>query len=190
MPPAAASLAALPDERLGQKTAPLLLLSREDVRADLGMTAKQAEEATKAATSLHAQALAIKGMKGPQAIAARKRIDETEQSLIESILSPDQLVRLVQVSLQWEGPAALVSRPVVADTLGLSPEQRASIRKAVDIRNAAREKSSYSLAEEEILARKALSLLNEPQRARWGSMLGRPFKPRIAAETANAATRR
>ncbi len=55
-PSPAGELTSLPDERLGIRTAPLLLLSRPDVRADLALDPSQTTAALKAISDLHAKA--------------------------------------------------------------------------------------------------------------------------------------
>ena len=57
----------LPDERLGFRTAPLLLLSRPDVRADVGLNPKQTVEAEKAVADLFVRATALRGQRDRKA---------------------------------------------------------------------------------------------------------------------------
>lgn len=171
----------LPDARLGQKTAPLLLLSRPDVRADLGLTPAQAQSAETAITKLYVSAAALKGKTGPQAIKGRKAIDDDMLFWLVNNLTERQRARLSQIDLQWEGMSALVSRPIVADTIGLSPEQRAKIKLAVEARDKARKVGTYSLTDEKTLTITALTTLTEDQRNTWKSMLGHEFAPQIAS---------
>ena len=178
---AQAQQAPLPDDRLGIRTAPLLLLSRPDVRADLALTPQQSESAERAITDLYVRAAGVRGKTGAEALAARKSVDDAQRTWIETSLTPDQRTRLLQVDLQWEGPSALVSRPVVADTLTLTEEQRQAIVQAVTLRNAARASGKIPKADDSTLAKTALSLLQPDQRARWHAMLGHPFTPRLAA---------
>jgi hypothetical protein len=117
-------------------------------------------------------------------ITARKAVDEAQRAWIEANLSTDQRNRLVQIDLQWEGPPALSSRPVVADTLALTPDQRDAIRKAVVENLALRARSQTSPGDEATLTRKVLGLLSPTQKERWKAMLGRPFVPRLAAAPA------
>src|SRR5262249_18534885 len=63
-----------PDGRLGIRTAPLLLLSRQDVRADVGLDAAQGAEAERALEELYTQAVALKGKSGPEALARKRSI--------------------------------------------------------------------------------------------------------------------
>ena len=75
---AAEDEAPLPDSRLGYRTAPLLLLSRPDVRADLAMNADQASSAQKAIRSIYLQAAALKGKPNDEATIRAQAEDELE----------------------------------------------------------------------------------------------------------------
>lgn len=174
--------APLPDERLGIRTAPLLLLSRADVRADLGLSVEQSAKAETALADLYVRGTAIRGQKGARAVAARRAIDEAEAVWFKDNLTASQRVRMTQIDLQWEGPSALIGRPVVADTLTLTTDQRAALAKAVDERDAVRAVRKSPGAEEEKLAKTALSLLDPTQKERWRLMLGHPFTPRLASK--------
>jgi len=171
----------LPDDRLGIRTAPLLLLSRPDVRADLRLDAPQTESAERVITELHARAEALKGKSGPQAVADRKAIDEAQRLWFEAHLTAHQQNRLLQIDLQWEGPSALVNRPLVAEMLNLTPEQRATLKQAVAQRDAARASHTHTPAHEQTLAKQALSVLTSSQKERWRVMLGNPFVPQLAS---------
>ncbi len=71
----------LPDESRGSRVAPLLLLSRPEVREDLQLGADQAAEASKAIDDLHQKAVSLKGMTGEEAIARRKAVRRGPKSL-------------------------------------------------------------------------------------------------------------
>jgi hypothetical protein len=171
----------LPDSRLGIRTAPLLLLSRDDVRTDIGLDQRRASDADSAIRSLHVRARELRGKSGDEAAGARRAIDEEQQRWLESHLSPAQQQRLVQIDLQWEGPSALASRARVAETLGLSQTQRTAIARAVEAVRQKRDAGTFQPTDEVALAREALQTLTEAQRARWKAMLGPPFQPRLAA---------
>lgn len=173
--------APFPDARLGIRTAPILLLSRPDVRTDLGLSPKLSEEAERALSDLYVRAAALRGKRGVQAVAWRRTVDEAQRTWFETNLTPDQRRRLAQIDLQWEGPSSLVSRAVVTDTLGLTPGQHAALVQAVATRDAARARRTYTQADEQTLARQSLAVLSAAQRERWRAMLGRPFAPRLAA---------
>jgi hypothetical protein len=165
----------------------MLLLTRPDVRADLRLDAAQARDAEAAVRALYVRAHELKGKSGAGVIAARRAIDDEQQRWLQSRLSSAQLSRLIQIDLQWEGPAALVSRPAVADALGLTPEQRATLRQAVAECTRTRSEGVFRADDERELARKTLATLSEPQRARWKAMLGRPFSPQLVrAKTTGA----
>ena len=131
----------LPDESRGSRVAPLLLLSRPEVRDDLKIPADQVGEIDRAILDLFARAAALKGKTGQAAIEGRKAVDEGEKAWLEKHLAPDQVDRLWQVDLLWEGPAAMATRPAVAEALALSDEQKAALHAALRERNARKDKT-------------------------------------------------
>ncbi len=179
--PALAGPWSLPDQSRGSRVAPLLLLSRPEVREDLQLTADQAADVERAIDDLHRKAAALKGMTGDEAIARRKAVDEGQKSWLENHLTPDQVDRLSQIDLRWEGPAALVTRKPVAEALSLSDEQRAALSKAVTECDAVRKKGMSAVEAEHQHNLRAMSVLSEGQKLRWEQMLGRPLAVRTAA---------
>jgi hypothetical protein len=169
-----------PASRLGVRTAPLLLLSRADVRSELGLTAEQTASAKRTIRDLHVRAQALRGMSGPEIVAARGAIDQAMQEWIDTHLSAEQRTRLAQIDLQWEGPAALDSRPALADALALSPAQRRALTQAVTDRERRRRHQDPKPDDERLLAQRALAILAPEQQERWKAMLGRPFVPQVA----------
>ncbi|MFO0907619.1 MAG: hypothetical protein U0794_04530 [Isosphaeraceae bacterium] len=173
----------LPDDRLGIRTAPLLLLSRGDVRADLQLNEQQAASAVKMIAELHARALALRArpMNDPAVAQGRKAVDDAQVHWIGTNLSTAQRDRLLQIDLQWEGPTAVVSRPLVAETLELTPEQRATIGTAVKEHLTARASGKATRADVRTLTQTVLNTLTPAQRERWKAMLGREFVLQSAA---------
>lgn len=166
----------LPTSRLGTRVTPLLLLSRPDVRADLRLTAEQAAKAEQEITELYLQAEALKDKAdAPQIIAARAAIDARGQNWIETQLSVAQRIRLTQIVLQWEGPEALVKRPIVAEVLNLSDAQRQTLTRAVARRDTLRAQDKHRIEDEHVLAEQSLSALTATQREKWQAMLGPVF---------------
>ncbi|HEX8200611.1 MAG TPA: hypothetical protein VF590_08995 [Isosphaeraceae bacterium] len=174
----------LPDSRLGVRTAPLLLLSRPDVRDDLGLSSEQALSAERTMTELYVRATALRGQPDGSALAARRAIDEAQRRWLQAQLTPEQQARLAQIDLQWEGPSALLTRPVVAETLGLTTEQRQVLSTAIARRNHLRAQGQVRPQDERQLAEEALATLSAEQRQRWRAMLGPPFAVRLAAAPA------
>jgi hypothetical protein len=171
----------LPDDRLGTRIAPLLLLTRPDVQADLGLTPEQVVAASKAVESLYLQAGALRGKPdAPDVVAARRAIDQAQTDWIQTQLSVEQQTRLLQVDLQWEGPAALLSRPIVAEALGLDSSQRRALAEAVIRARRVTPATGPRAEDARHLAESALSILTDEQQARWRAMLGRPFVLRRA----------
>src|SRR5262249_46204621 len=113
----------LPDNRLGTRVAPLLLLSRSDVQIDLKMTPEQVGAARHVIIELHEKDRTLKDKPDAQVITGRRAIDEASHEWINGNLSAEQKARLSQLDLQWEGPAALVSRKAIADALKLTDAQ-------------------------------------------------------------------
>ena len=101
-------------------------------------------------------------------------------------MTADQQARLAQLDLQWEGPSALVTRGGIAEALGLGPEQREALSRAVGRHR----RPGLPPGDEPGLARDALAILTPEQRNRWLALLGAPlFGPR-AAEAHRAAVRK
>ena len=117
----------LPDDRLGIRTAPLLLLSRPDVQADLKLDRSQVLGAQNQINELTRRALALRGKTGTAVVADRRAIDEAQLEWLGKNLTGNQLERLWQIELQWEGASALLGRPMVAEYLRLTPEQQGSL---------------------------------------------------------------
>jgi len=164
-----------PLSRLGVRTAPLLLLTRADVRADVGLTPEQSEAAERTLKQLQAKAAELRGKSGREVVSARRAIDEAQERWVETELKPEQRARLTQIDLQWEGPMALITRPMLADTLGLSSEQRTALANALTEQKS--HKGETERADARALAQKALAVLTPEQRSRWKALLGRAYVP-------------
>ena len=181
----------LPDDRYGTRVAPLLLLTRADVRDDLHFSEGQSDAAIQVANQMFLKAVTLSGKRGPEFIAARKAIDESSTRWIEANLSSDQQTRLVQIDLQWEGLSAIVSRPLVVAALGLTEDQRKTIRASIDAFEAIKTRKTLSTEEKKTSIDQVLGVLNPIQSTRWEAMLGRPFAPSFTKADARVqATRR
>jgi hypothetical protein len=177
----------LGDDRLGTRTAPILLLSRPDVQADLKMETIQVLAAERAILDLHARAAALRGRPNTaEVVSARQAIDEAQRHWLSTTLNPQQQARLLQLDLQWEGPTALMSRPALAESIGLDASQRQTIAAArpgppPDPANVAAHREA-----DRKLAEVALSVMRPEQRDRWRAMLG-PALPFRLLDTTGAA---
>ena len=178
----------LPDESRGSRVAPLFLLSRPEIREDLKIAPDQAAEIDKAIVDLFEKARALKGKTGQAAIEARKAVDDGEIAWIEKHLTPDQVARLWQVDLLWEGPAAMATRPSVADELSLSDEQTAAMKAALRERNALRDKTKDVAAANHQFGVRALTILSDGQKQRWAEMVGHPIARKPTTPAASTAT--
>lgn len=171
----------LPDSALGSRTSPLLLLSRPEVRADLKLEDSQSLAASGAIADLRGRAALLRGPDTPQLVGARKQLEEAQRRWIEEHLTPNQRVRLQQIDFQWEGPAALITRPILAESLNLNEAQIMSLRQALGDRNAKQADGKPRGELEHLLAERTLATLTEPQRTRWKTLLGQPLIVRTAA---------
>lgn len=201
--PATAGRFSLPDRCLGLRMQPLLLLSRADVRADIGLDEQQAGDVDKAIFDFVARAATARGAVGPALVEARRAIDVEAKQWLETHLSEQQYRRLIQVDLQWEGPSSLISRPVIAEHLELTPDQRQAIEAALAARNQQRKAydqafmaqnknrlpDAYPQEIELTFAKKAAEILSAKQRQLWSDMAGQRFNPRLTPESAHSTAR-
>jgi hypothetical protein len=171
----------VPDSRIGTRTAPLLLLSRSDVRRELRLSEKQVVEAERAVATLHAQAARLRGQKGEAIQEARKRIDLEQEQWLHTHLTPPQLERLIQIDLQWEGASAVISRPVVAERLHLTPTQETQLRAVLNRRNTERVAGKYDEELNSRVERDVMTILSERQQEEWKKLVGMPFRARLAS---------
>jgi hypothetical protein len=168
------------DDRLGIRTVPIFLLTRSDVQADLKLDPQQIAECRRAAAALYYKALSLRGKAGGGVVAARRAVDEVQSQWLTAHLTPAQLDRLGQIDLQWEGAAAMLSRPVVADYLGLTREQQEKVVRSIAQGKAQRASTSWTTTEHLLLTRKATSVLSDLQKDRWIHLLGPPCRFAIA----------
>lgn len=165
------------DDRLGIRTTLLFLLIRSDIQAELGLEPAQVADVNRAAKELYRKALGLKGRSDKGAVAARRAIDEEEGHWLSSHLNPKQRDRLGQIDLQWEGASALLSRPIVADYLGLTAAQQENVKRIVVRAQAQRPRPGPWTYDEHLeLTRKAISLLTEKQKQQWVHVLGPPCR--------------
>jgi hypothetical protein len=179
--PVFAEDALLPDSRLGMRIAPMLLLSRPDVQADLKLSPELAAAADHEIRELRSRAGELKGKSDADTISARRQIDDAQQRWLTTNLSAEQRARLHQIDLQWEGPTALVSRPSIANALSLTETQRQGLAEAVTRRDSLRTQGKLRPQDEADLARAAINVLSDQQKSRWKAMMGRPFAVQVAA---------
>ena len=177
----------LPDDRLGIRTAPLLLLSRPDVQADLKLDRSQVLGAQNQINELTRRALALRGKTGTAVVADRRAIDEAQLEWLGKNLTGNQLERLWQIELQWEGASALLGRPMVVEYLRLTPEQQHSLAAIIADRNSLRSKGRFTPADDQAFNRKASVVLSKSQQELLTKLLGTPFP--FVATAARPGTR-
>lgn len=174
--PAAVRTAAmwqLPDDRIGVRTAPILLLSREDVADDLKLSDDQRKKTWEMIAELGRQAAGLKGRSDKDALVLRRKIDQAQLEWIARELSPQQAERLNQIDLQWEGPSALISRPQITQTVHLSEDQKTKIREILVV--AGPKGLAVDLAHRETVLRQVFRELDETQQQTWRALVGPDF---------------
>lgn len=177
----------LPDDRHGIRTAPLLLLSRPDVQVDLRLERAQILGTQRTINELTRRALTLRGKTGAAVVAERRAIDEAQLDWLGNNLSGNQLERLRQIELQWEGVPAMLSRPRVAGYLKLTPEQQQTLARIIAGRNRLRAQGQSAPRNEQAFDQKALAVLSSSQQELWTNLLGTPF--RFASTTVPHGTR-
>jgi hypothetical protein len=175
------------DERLGIRTAPIFLLSRSDVQADLRMSPTQTAECQRDGAALYRKALGLKGKTGPAMAAARREIDEEMGQWLVDHLTPPQLDRLDQLDMQWEGPSAMLSRLFLTESLNLTADQRQKLSRCLAESHAQRARQLWTYDDHHRLNRQALGILTERQRHLWVRILGEPCMFTVGVKTATSA---
>lgn len=172
----------LPDDRIGVRTAPLLLLSRDDVASDLNLSAAQRSKAWEMIADLGRRAAELKGRNDKDTLVLRRQIDQAQLEWLARELTPEQNARLVQIDLQWEGPSALVSRPHVASALHLTETQKEKIG-GVLASSPGGAGETADLGRREATIRRIFRELDETQQQTWRSLVGPDFLvvPRTAS---------
>ncbi len=170
------------DDRLGERTVPIFLLVRPDVQADLKLSSVQIAECHRAARTFQLRASQIAGRKDPAAVAARREVDEQLSQWLAQHLSQPQLSRFEQIDLQWEGAAAMLSRPFLDESLNLTPEQKKQVRDCIAEGKLERSRRAWTYNDHINLTRKAIAVLNPTQKDLWVRLLGPPCQFAIAAK--------
>lgn len=121
----------------------LRLLIRDDVREDIGLTPEQKQrvDALRKETTDGERQVFMKDPRG-QSAASKEQLAALQKKFqdgIEAILTPAQISRLKEIDVQLQGNMA-ADNPGVAETLGLTDEQKGKIKElneahAADIRS-------------------------------------------------------
>jgi hypothetical protein len=176
------------DDRLGMRTVPILLVCRPDVQKDLGINPKQAELCKTAARVFYERAFKLRGRNDAGARAARRQIDLDTTNWLGSFLTPQQLDRLEQIDLQWEGASAMYSRPMLDESLQLTPAQQQQVKQSIAQGNAQRAQAGWSYEDHVNQTRIAISFLDARQKELWIHAIGPkcPFHIELETKTAQS----
>lgn len=171
----------LPDSEWGKRKAPMLLLSRQDIRTAIGLDAEKSAEAEAASRAFFLKAKKLFGLQGEKVFAAQRQLNDEQALWLKSRLTETQRTRLLQIDLQWEGPTALVSRRGLADWLGLNAEQRTILVREVNQFVVKHKSGPVPENDVRVLSRNMMAVLSEPQQEQWTTLLGEPFMIRRVA---------
>jgi len=127
------------------------------------------------------RAASLRGKSGAAVLAERRAIDEAQVDWLSKSLTGNQLIRLRQIELQWEGASAMLSRPTVAEYLKLSSDQRQALVQMISERNAQHSRRSASPTDLSVMNQKAQAILSISQRELWDNLLGSPCKFALAS---------
>jgi hypothetical protein len=174
--PAAPDEVTVLDERFGVRTAPILLLTRPDVQLDLRLDPGQISGAKRTIARLLERGLRLKDQPVGDVEAARRAINAEMTDWLGRQLSDEQLQRLGQIDLQWEGVSAMISRPMVTEYLTLTHEQRRTLARILSERDARRARGLSTTVDEANLWRQALANLSAVQKDKWARLLGQPCR--------------
>jgi serine/threonine protein kinase len=157
----------------------------DDLGLDDGQRARVAELSARAAARF-TDAFGDPARLPPPAERARIALEQARanEAEVDAILTPPQRVRLRQIALQSEGPAAF-REPEVVEALGLTPGQREQIRaieEATFFGRIREMKSGKPLedADKPAMAR-ILAVLTAEQARRWNELTGDPIRGPLSA---------
>lgn len=174
------------DDRLGRRTVPIFLLTRSEIQADLKLTSEQVTECHRAARTFQRLASRLIGRKDSAVVAVRREIDDAMIQWLSEHLSPQQLGRLDQIDLQWEGATAMLSRPFLYEGLNLTDEQIKKVRQCVAESNAQRARGVWTYDDHINQIGKAVAILDDRQQKLWIDVLGRACAFKIGVNTKTA----
>lgn len=178
-----ASEMAMLDGLFGCRTAPILLLTRPDVQAELRLEPRQISGARNVIARLRERGAGLIGKTGPAAVAKRGQIDDEMIRWLTSTLTAEQLERLQEVIFQWEGAEAM-TRPHVPTHLNLTTQQLNSIDTIVKQLEAARRtRGALTPAEIGNYSNQAFAVLTPTQKELWKNLLGMPCRFTIGGRT-------
>lgn len=184
--PAAASLASDPAHVFAR--AGSLLVRDRSVQAELRLTDEQRQAVRKLADEIDGPLWPLRDLTPEKGGTKAAELLAKPDANLKAILRPGQWRRLDQLSLQAQGPSAIL-RPAVIAKLALSDAQQQRIRaigeavgeamrKIQDLAREGKPGDSIEKATRRIRAEerdRVLAVLTDSQRAQWSAMPGRPF---------------
>ncbi|HWB00139.1 MAG TPA: hypothetical protein VG713_16710 [Pirellulales bacterium] len=175
------------------RSSPTMLLGQESVQKELQLNPKQIEALTKISEQQRAamSQLFQQDLDRDERSEQMQAIGKQAEAMVANILSPQQVQRLTQISLQQQGARAF-ERPEVVQGLGLTPEQLAQIEQ---VQEAANEEISELFRKQMEEIRKAAEqrvvqvVLNPDQAAQWNQARGETFTGEIVYQRYGSSSR-
>lgn len=170
----------------------LMLLTQDAVQKELRLTAGQAaaiRRMSDADREFYARFQGFPHMTCQESRAVFEKRAKDVGAVLVDLLSADQSLRLVQISLQFRGTRAF-SEEIVAEALGLSPSQKERIHRIHEeswraARNMFQRKAYPAGAPVNYWAvyrqrnSELLAVLTDEQQAKWKDLQGEPFAGQI-----------
>jgi len=169
------------EDLLGLRIQPIFLLTRVDVQTDLKLHPDQIADLNRVGAELYRKAQPLRGKSGAAVVEARRQIDEELTQLLGTRLTIHQLERLWEIDHQWEGAAAMV-RPIVAEYLGLTPEQKQKVTQYLSEFMEQRTRAPWTASDHFRLTSKAVAILSDKQKQLWANLLGKPCQFSIVGQ--------
>ena len=156
----------------------------DDLRLDEGQRAKVAELSGRAARWTDAFGDPARLPRPAERVRIALKQARANEAEVDAILTPQQRIRLRQIALQSEGPAAF-REPEVVEALGLTTGQREQIRAIEDeaLFGQIREMQSGRPLERagKPAMGKILAVLSPEQIGRWNELAGDPIRGPLSA---------
>jgi hypothetical protein len=163
-------------------------LARKAVQDELKLTPEQVKEVREITVKRMRRPPEFRQLTREEQRQVEQELDKQYRESLTKLLTHDQLKRLHQIWLQYQGPLACLS-PDVSKEMGLTAEQKTRLRSVrqelIDSLRAlppfsreaaARDKRAEMQSKiRQDIAAKAIAILTPQQKARWRELTGEPF---------------
>ncbi|HEX4147796.1 MAG TPA: hypothetical protein VHY20_02365 [Pirellulales bacterium] len=164
------------------RSSPVSLLGQESVQKELQLTPKQVQALASISEQQRAAISQAYQLEREERYPKIEEINKQTEGLVGQVITPQQLQRLMQISIQQQGTRAF-ERPEVIEGLGLTQEQLSQISQ---IREATSEEMQelFRKQMEEIRKaseKKVVAVFSPQQQAQWSQVRGETFEGEIVS---------